>query len=286
MLRHHQKLACNAFYWTSFSPERRGEQAVHEFSEELKKDLESLENKGNYQAKYERYFVAWLTAESRCMSSMITGGSKFPVEKAQKKRDAAEMAWAKWREWRNKYFKAVNRQRMLSPEEELDKALKELDKKVIFHESMKACNRILSRKDDTIEEKLTEIKEQYGQNLYELVLKNEAFYAKSYSRSGCYSFEGFVLTNSNARIKGLKDKVVTMKARIIRKEDWQSIVFDGGFIDIQADRVIIKHESRPAQVVIDSLKKRGFHWSRQYSSWSRKHTGNAIHDAKIICGIK
>jgi hypothetical protein len=76
-----------------------------------------------------------------------------------------------------------------------------------------------------------------------------------------------------------------MQMRIERKASFEPIKFEGGEINIEADRVTIRHESKPDQVIIDSLKSHGFRWSRNFGSWSRKHTGNAIYAAKMICGV-
>ena len=73
-----------------------------------------------------------------------------------------------------------------------------------------------------------------------------------------------------------------MKNRIETKETFEKIEFDGGYIDIENDRVIIKHEEKPDRAVIEKIKARGFRWSRNYSCWCRKHTAMALRDAKEV----
>lgn len=287
MLTKYLETATKAFANVSFSPERRGEDTIRFYSRELTEDLEALKEKGtvgNYQEKYEYHFLKWLSAQSRCFSFLITGSGNFPVARHAKTLKAEKSAYDKFRAWREGYFKAVNRQRTLSPEEELDKALMMLDKQTAFHETMKACNKIMQKKGIETADKLHEIRKVFGDKIYQMVLEIGDMYRRHGAED--YSFRGFMLTNSNAKIKSLKDKVEIMKKRIERKESFEPINFDGGYIDIQADRVIIKHDEKPSHTVINELKRRGFRWSGQYASWSRKHTGNAIYDAKKICGVK
>ena len=124
MLRKHLEAATKAFMNVSFSPEKRGEQTINWYSQELESDLkELLETKGtsgNYAEKYEEHFLHWLSAQSRCFSFLITGAGNFPVARHAKTLKAENNAYEKFRTWREGYFKAVNRKRTLSPEEEID----------------------------------------------------------------------------------------------------------------------------------------------------------------------
>ena len=103
---------------------------------------------------------------------------------------------------------------------------------------------------------------------------------------GRFGFASYALTNSNARIKSLEEKVLTMRKRIERRDDFEPIAFPGGSIDIKDDHVVIKHDEKPPREVIDALKARGFHWSPKGHYWCRKHTANALRDAKAICRVK
>jgi len=102
---------------------------------------------------------------------------------------------------------------------------------------------------------------------------------------GRMGFASFSLTNSNARIKNLEQKILVMKNRIANRDTFEPIAFEGGSIDIEKDRVVIRHEMKPPQDVINSLKSRGFRWSSHWKCWCRKHTAQAVYDAKNICGV-
>jgi hypothetical protein len=92
------KLAIRAHSGTSHSPERRGESEVSGYTQTLSADLSEFtalaEKHGTgdafaelfpkYRDAYRRSTLAHLAAKSRCISTLITGGSNFPVRRAEK----------------------------------------------------------------------------------------------------------------------------------------------------------------------------------------------------------
>ena len=96
---------------------------------------------------------------------------------------------------------------------------------------------------------------------------------------GTIGFASYTLTNNNAKIKAAKEKIEILKRRIETKAAFEPIPFPGGVINIEADRVTIAHDEKPSREVIDRIKAKGFRWSRNYQTWSRKHTAQALADA-------
>jgi hypothetical protein len=272
-----------AHYHTSFSPDIRATQYVKEYSELLDSDLKELgDNVGNYASKFIEKFTLWMHAKASCISSMITGGSNFPIARAEKANNRERSASENFFKWREKYFKAVNRQRTLSPEEELDDALMELDKHVILQEQMKLINKTVRKfvgKENFEQNVLAAVEELgFSEKIAVEATKPDVF--------GHYGFAQYQLTNNNAKIKRLQEKVTIMKARISRKEAWEDIKFNDGYVTIEDDRIKIYHEQKPEQSIIDEIKKNGFRWSPYWKCWCRKHTGNAIHVTKNLTFIK
>ncbi len=274
------ELAYRAFCGTSFSPEVRAKSTVEWINEMLQEDLEKIKtesgNTGNYESKYMDHATKWLSAKSRCMSSMITGPANFPVARNRKYMSYEDSAYKNWMAWREKYIKAVFRVPTPSPEEDLDKALADYEKAFLNQVIMKTANRIVRDK-----------KTEKVERLIELGLPEAA--AISLLEPDCYGdlgFASYALTNNNSKIKRLETKVIVMKNRIARKESFEPIEFNGAVINIENDRVTITHEEKPEQSVIDSLKARGFRWSRNYGCWCRKHTANALYAAKQIVGVE
>ena len=117
----------NDFYMahsnTSFSPEKRAESCINDFSAELTADLAELGDKaGNYKEKYMEHLRKWVSRKSCCLSSMITGPANFPVERNRKAMNAERNAWDEFQAWRERYIKKVNRIPTKTPEEEIDDA--------------------------------------------------------------------------------------------------------------------------------------------------------------------
>lgn len=273
------ELASRAFSGTSFSPERRAKDTVEWIEEMLKEDLRKIGAAGSYEAKFMDHVHKWLNAKSRCMSSMITGPANFPVARNRKNMGYEDSAYKNWMAWREKYIKAVFRVPTPSPEEDLDKALADYEKAFLNQVIMRTVNKIVRSKKTTAEKKTEQLSE----------LEFSDSHIKSLLEPDCHGVSGFpsyALTNNNAKIKRLEEKVITMKARIERKDSFQPIEVNGAVIDIQNDRVTITHKGKPAQSVIDSLKSRGFRWSRNYGCWCRKHTANALYAAKQIVGYR
>jgi hypothetical protein len=272
-------IAYQAYCGTSFDPERRRDSILTELQQELREDLAELgEKAGNYEQKYIDHARNWLGRKSRCISMMITGPANFPTRRNQKANDSEHKGWEDFRQWRLRYIKAVNRVHNLSPEDDMDLAIKKVDKLMINQEKMKGANKILRNKKYTDDQKIAELVE-IG------FLEKHATVLLEPDCMGTISFASFSLTRNNAKIKAAKDKVEIMKRRISVKEEFEPIPFHGGIIDIEADRVIIKHDEKPERDVIDKIKSRGFHWSRTYGSWSRKHTANALYTARELMGV-
>jgi len=273
--------ARRAHLGTSFFPEERASQVVSGYSEELESDLKELSgNSGNYESKYIAKWQKWMGAKSRCMSSMITGPANFPVARNRKHNNSEHNAYEEFRKWRERYFKAVNRVPTPTPEEEIDDALKKLDKAIETHEIMKLVNKIVKKKTLSNSEKVAQILAD------ELLTKEQAEKIVTRDFMGTIGFASYTLTNSNARIKGLKSKLLIMKNRIAIRDTFEPIEFDGGRITIEDDRVCIYHDEKPEKEVIQKLKENGFRWSPHYVRWQRKHTQNGLRAAKYVVGIK
>jgi hypothetical protein len=97
-----RELARRAYSGISMTPDRRADQAVAEFEgtvEALRQQLYRIAGDdlslraaadgqvAEFRTRYAAKYSDWLSALSRCMSSMITGPSNFPVRRNQKRLD-------------------------------------------------------------------------------------------------------------------------------------------------------------------------------------------------------
>lgn len=261
----------NSYNWTSFSPEKRGEADYQYYMELLGNDLKTLMDAqgstGNYAEKFQAKVMAIYARQARCASPMITGPANFNNRRNGKAWDSRDNAVKEFEHWRNKYIKAVTRERTLSPEAEIDKTVEELERMEVKHDFYKAMNKL-----KTIEAKKAFALEHDELKIFE--------YWNDSRFSG--QIPSFHLTNHNNKIKERKKKLEVMRSRIEVKASFEPIVFKGGTIDISNDRVVIKHDDKPSREVIDVLKSNGFRYSPKTVSWVRKHTANALYAAQSI----
>jgi len=254
----------------SFSPEKRGEQDHEYYTKLLASDLETLgDNQGNYAEKFNDKLARYYACKGRTASAMICGPAKFPFGKNHKAINSEMKAWEDFTSWREGYFKAVNRVRTKSPEQEIDDALEELERLTTKHELYKEMNAIKN-----IEDKRTFAEENDFMKVFE--------YWSNYG----HCVPAFQLTSNRNKIKRLQEKLETMRKRVEVKTSFEGIKFEGGKIVIENDRVIIKHDQKPEQSVINALKSKGFNWSPRGMAWMRKHTQAALWDAQNIVGVK
>ena len=281
-LSHLYDLCYRAHAHTSFSPEKRAESYVKEYSKMLDEDLKELgDNQGNYKEKFITKFSDWMSAKSRCISSMITGPANFPVRRAQKANRSEHNKCEAFANWREKYFKAVNRVPTKSPEDDLEIAEKRLDILVNNQMEMKAINSAIRKCKKTELKDIIDylLLEEFSPELVSLI---DNHYGRT---SGKYKIPGFTLTNNNSTIKRTEQKIKIMRVRIDRKIDWEDIKFEGGYVTIEDDRLKIYHDEKPAQEIIKEIKSNGFRWSPHWKCWCRKHTGNAIYSLKSLSFI-
>lgn len=85
----HYTQACRAYTWSYMNPEKHAARTCQMYDQHIA-ELTAL---GGDIEKYERLFLAWLAAESRCASPMVTGPAKFPVERNRKAMDSARKKW-------------------------------------------------------------------------------------------------------------------------------------------------------------------------------------------------
>lgn len=263
----------NSYNWTSFSPEKRGEADFKYYTDLLAEDMKLLlatqDSTGNYAEKFQDKVMTIYARQARCASPMITGPANFNNRRNGKAWDSRDKVMQEFDTWRTKYLNAVTRERTLSPEAEIDKTLEELERLEVKFDLYKQMNKI----------KDIEAKKAFA-------VENDFMTIFDYWNDYGHCIPSFHITNTRNKINERKKKLEVMKARIEAKAAFEVIHFEGGHIDVANDRVIIKHDDKPAPEVIEKLKGRGFRWSPKTLSWVRKHTANAIYDAKQIVGVK
>jgi hypothetical protein len=93
----------------------------------------------------------------------------------------------------------------------------------------------------------------------------------------------YMLTNNNANIKRLKDRVLMLETKWkgANQTEVEEYEFDGGtfILNYDIDRVQIDYDSKPDNATLAKLKQNGWNWSPTNSAWQRKITPQAISNA-------
>lgn len=277
-LSHLRELCYRAHSGTSFSPEKRAEYYVKEYSQMLEDDLASLpeEIREAYQEKFERLFTAWMARKSNCISSMITGPARFPTRRADRANRAEETAGQTFFNWRERFLKRVNNPRVrVTLDGEMEKAMADLTKLERNHEHMKAINAICRKKNAA--ELLT--KEGWSEHaIHEFLNPEYSFYGKGYPK--------FELTNNLANIKRLQERVAYLLDKVERRDKGETEVveFPGGkcVTNRIEDRIQFIFDGKPNADTRAILKKAGLNWSPTNGAWQRKITPNAFAVARAL----
>lgn len=292
-------LADRSHMGTSFDPEKRAEQEISGFVQDVQNVYDNLkryaktpaqkalliEEMQKFQAGYAQKYNEKLAAHGRTISSFITGGSKFPTRRAEKANASYDKRFQEMLDWKDRAEKTIIRKLKGEAIEEaggevplLEKKLKDLEK---LQEMMVEANKIIRKKVELGIEGDSKLKQLVSlgfseQRARELLTEDFA------GRKG-FSYH---LQNNNQEIHRLRDRI----AQLQRKEVTETREFeftDGHILDNQEDdRVQIFFDQKPSQDIISKLKGEGWHWSPSIGAWQRKRTEYALMSANRITGAQ
>ena len=289
ILEHLAEQARRAFNLTSFSPEKRGQNLIKEFSAELSEDLEQIKKWAaeygkesmdvcvKYQSRYEKHFTAWLSSKSNCISPMITGPSNFPTARAQKMNRWEHNKYEFFANWRVRCLQAIQRgfKPKITVDSELDNAKRRLVEREERQQYMKTVNKIIrnAKGNDCTEELIAA--GLSADDARRVQTPCPAFKTIGFAR--------FELSNNLASITRLQNRVQELEAKeqIRNKSVTKEQVINGVRVvhNFEADRLQLFFEGRPTAEVITKLKKSGWRWSPSQKCWQRKLTPVAYHSA-------
>ncbi len=296
--------ARRAYSWTSFSPERRGDsfreeyaQNLTDFRNELKPRADKMgmsdefENDfARYRDKMKRLATDYLHAHSRVASSMITGPSKFPVEKNRKAGDRADNKLNEYFEYdkkirailKNKYTPAEFKPVKTGQEGALQILEKKLAKLEEMHDLMIKANKILRANAKLLEQDRPAVEQKLIDAGFKPSLAYQITLKDDYNRVG---FEAWRLQNNNAEINRLKGRIEEVKKLNEKREgENKSTPFKGGSIleNYDENRLQLLFDEKPDEATRAKLKKNGFKWSPRFNAWQRQLTNNARFNLKYL----
>lgn len=227
--------------------------------------------------RYARKMAENMNADSRigmmCPSIMISGGSNFPVRKKEKQNARSRANMEEFRELQEYIYKL---ERLLHGTEVIrsdeEDAIEQLEDKLerleAAQEMMKTVNAHY-RKNKTLDgcPGLTD----------DVRKKIEGDWSRGWYVGT--PFPPYSLSNNNANIKRVRDRLEGLKKTKSRETTEQEIDLDGlGFTlkeNTEEMRIQIFFEGKPEPEVRDVLKGEAFKWSPRNGCWQRQLTDNA-----------
>lgn len=290
------KLAHDAHYGTSFSPEKRADSYVASYMADMRQMVETFgafvtnENQAAIAADLEAYRQGYLKrmneflhAHSRVMSTMIAGPAKFPTERNRKRSDTADKRRNEWLEWDKKFtermHKTYNPRRLANAPISADDgdAVEKLKTKIAAaeknHELMKQANKIIRSKKLTDDEK----RQQLAGMGFSDKLVHE-FMTPDFM--GKYGVPAYALSNNNANIRRMKARVEELEREQERPsvDDYETEI-GGAAVTISENttenRLQLFFDGKPPTAVRDALKANGFKWAPSQGAWQRQLNNNA-----------
>lgn len=96
------------------------------------------------------------------------------------------------------------------------------------------------------------------------------------------SFKPFELSNNNAQIRRLKERIKQLETA--SAQTTKEHTFDGFIIreDAEENRVMFLFDGKPSEEIRTILKSNGFRWSPTNSAWQRQLNGNGRYAANQV----
>jgi len=295
-LEHLKETARNAFYWTSFNPDRRGDSVVNDYSNELDEDIAKITSQGanadqieRYKSNYTDKLRGWLYSHSNVASTMITAGSNFPTERNRKRAQWADNHYSNFREWRDKvlnaYDKYERKMKIAAAGGELQIMKNNVAKCEALAVQMVAANKVIRK---AIKANLT-VAETVAK-LGEIGMpEDKARQVLKPSFTGGVGYATYQMANNNANIKRMKQRVIELEAKEQRaNNDAKEFPFAGGKVvfNYELDRLQIFNDQKPEYSVISEYRHKGFKWSPSNKCWQRQLTQNAMYATEQLLKVK
>ena len=212
---------------------------------------------------------------TRVPSIMIAGGSNFPVRKKEKQNAAADKNMEEYREIQGLLDK-IRSTGMGGISADDPNAVSKLESKLAkleqAQETMKAVNAYY-RKHKTLDGCPHLSPEQ--------IEKLKASMSGSY-RANPKPFESYQLSNNNAEIRRLKNRITALTRR--KELGYVGWEFDGGRVEANTadNRLQIFFDEKPDKEIREELKGNGFRYAPSTEAWQRQLNDNAIYAADCI----
>lgn len=283
-------VAVRAFNGTSHVPEDRGAARRRGYVEALTDawdkakaaagdDPEALarvtEQMERLRDGYRERMLAYLHSHANVASSMIAGPANFPVERNRKRGDAADKRAQEADEFLKRGIERLTKAAQApvdkTPQGELAQLRARLAEREATQQRMKDVNAALRKGDGALRD--------LGMS------DDEIAAAKTPDVMGSVGYPSYRLTNNNAEIHRLRERVAQAEARVSAAAAGPvERKYAGARIEenAQDDRLRLFFDGKPDEAVRTDLKANGFRWSPNAGAWQRQLTDNARAAAKRV----
>ena len=282
----------NAYRWSSFDPDVRGETDIMQYERVLQEDMQQIpaEKQEEYLSAYKQKFSSLLGNLSNCASTMITGPANFNHKRNEKANISYDNRYKEFHEWRNRFINAMKRMKEAArPEEEKQ------------DEAWQALKREIGRSADIIHEIDTGKSKGYNRALFVSSILNKVGTFANHGNVEIVKKAVDFINEYNSKIKkpvitarntffDLPNVAQRMKEKLqaVREQENKEMTFEGGTLvwNYEEDRLQILFNDIPEEGKRKELKSSGFRWSPRNKAWQRQLTSNAVYAAKRVLNLQ
>jgi len=215
----------------------------------------------SYSSKYANWINKRNANDANHVSAFISGPSNYNMSKHNKYLNREGKLWEEYEEFKDIYNKI---------------------------DAIVTGDRIIKSNDanaiDKLKEKLAKALEEHAE--YKA-------YNSNAKKEGNQSLPAYVLSNSNGRIKGIKDRIAHLE-RLSQQENKEIIIESESTLtngirivdNVEAHRLQIFFNGKPSVEIRTQLKKNGFRWTPTIEAWQSYRSDNANRKAlEIVSAI-
>jgi len=292
-------IACAAHAGTSFVPQRRGEQECQGYANTLAADYEMLSKYATtaekqatldaefarYRTGYRRRTIAYLGARSRCLSSMITGPSRFPTARNAKRNASADSRCDDLIDYREAALYAIRRALcpelrpiMAGDDDAVDRLRAKIAKRNRLQQRMREANAAIRKhaKAGADAQVLALVHLDFTEEQARELLKPDF--------CGRIGFADYQLKNNNAQIRRLTERLGQIE--VAQSTPATEIKGEHATMeDNPADnRVRLFFPGKPESDLRERLKRGGFRWAPSIGCWQAYRNHRTLDIARAVAG--
>jgi len=239
-----------------------------------------------YRLGYVSRMQAYWSANSRVMSTMIAGPSRFPRTQNAKRCNTSDKRRDEWLDWNEKILLKLRRKYdpvaiahapIRSDDTDAVKKLQaKLEAKIAQQERMKAINKICRKTGMTEDERIEQLFHLDGIGVEVAKSLLEPNWA------GKVGLPDYELKNNGAEIRRLRERIEKLQAEAADVDKEYSVWGVTVIEDTSIRRLQILFDEKPDREMINLLRSRGFVFSRKNMAWQRLLNDSARYAAQEV----